>query len=277
MAVTTLKPPRTIVRRLIDPALRRRIAEAVEQLIVALDDTEDTDSDTQCDDDPIDDEPEPSLGSVDNAQNQSGWSAGGVEDMEGEHDGREPEVDDEPSLGSPDNIQTRATGPWAGPCARAGIWIARRTNARTVATTSPRWPRASRLPRIRGSTAFAIRTVRRSHPSRRATRNCARGSGRHEHERQRYRVDRVLRDHRAVQTGDSQVSRRHHGVVPRRWTSLRCRSGQRVRPANDPNRTAGAVLRLNINAGMGSPPAPPAGFLLGLLHLEIFGRLLAAV
>jgi hypothetical protein len=61
------------------------------------------------DDDPVEDgDPaEPSLGSgaVYELRTQEGWAAGGTKDLEGEHDGAEPEdehgddADDEPALG----------------------------------------------------------------------------------------------------------------------------------------------------------------------------------
>jgi hypothetical protein len=41
---------------------------------------------------------EPSLGSPEQV-NQESWSFGNRQDLEGEHDGAEPNVDDEPSLG----------------------------------------------------------------------------------------------------------------------------------------------------------------------------------
>lgn len=94
--ITRVRPARIVTRRKLDPALRERIAEAVEQLIATLDATEDTDTDTAADDLPCDgdDDAEPSLGSVDNFTNQEKWSAGADHDpdREGdEHDGCEPE------------------------------------------------------------------------------------------------------------------------------------------------------------------------------------------
>ena len=90
--------------RKIDAALRARIEKAVEQLIETLDAMEDTDEDAAADDVPCDeDELESNLGWT-TAANQdlalarttSHW----IEDMEDEHDGREPDNDEEPSLGS---------------------------------------------------------------------------------------------------------------------------------------------------------------------------------
>jgi hypothetical protein len=100
-------PPQFRKRRALDAKLRARIEAAVEKLIETLDAAEDTDQDKANDDDPIDDdEREPSLGSTDNARDQThsappgGWD----EDCEGdEHDGREPDVDDEEDDPSEDN------------------------------------------------------------------------------------------------------------------------------------------------------------------------------
>jgi hypothetical protein len=85
-------------------------------LIEALDATEDTDQDKANDDDPIDDdEREPSLGSTDNARNQTHWAPPGPsdEDREGdEHDGREPDVDDEEDDPGEDNGDSEPSLGW---------------------------------------------------------------------------------------------------------------------------------------------------------------------
>ncbi|MEA2949672.1 MAG: hypothetical protein QOI40_5002, partial [Alphaproteobacteria bacterium] len=48
---------------------------------------------------------EPSLGSIEShAGSQSGWAGGDSRDLEGEHDGAEPDEDGEPSLGSFDRM-----------------------------------------------------------------------------------------------------------------------------------------------------------------------------
>jgi hypothetical protein len=109
-------PPQFRKRRALDAKLRERIEAAVEKLIETLDATEDTDTDTQNDDYPIDDnELEPSLGSTDNARDQTKWAPPGSwnEDREGdEHDGREPDVDDEEDDPGEDNGDTEPSLGW---------------------------------------------------------------------------------------------------------------------------------------------------------------------
>jgi hypothetical protein len=85
--------------RKLNAARRRRIEEAVERMIQALDEIDG------------DDDLEPSLGSSethpspgfyyttnDRSDHQEGWSRGRRDDREEEHDGREPDVDDEPGV-----------------------------------------------------------------------------------------------------------------------------------------------------------------------------------
>jgi hypothetical protein len=82
-------------------AIRKEAAHEIERLIALLDrlDAPGTDLEPDEDDEPQGDE-EPSLGSVDNAANQEKWAPSGSYglrdiDLEEQHDGREPDVDDE--------------------------------------------------------------------------------------------------------------------------------------------------------------------------------------
>jgi hypothetical protein len=112
--------------------LRKEARDEIDRLLGFLDATEDTDTDTQCDDEQIDDcelEPslcgvevaaknmpedpigddcelddsdyEPSLGSgaVGVHNSQARWAMHGTDDLEDEHDGAEPSEDNEPSIG----------------------------------------------------------------------------------------------------------------------------------------------------------------------------------
>lgn len=124
--VKTLEPPTTIIRRQLDPALRQRIAEAVDHLIAALDASEDTDQDTAVDDEPIDDdELEPSLGFVEQINQDKNRSVTSTEvdleydeaDFEGDPDAdqegdgdcdAEDNGDAEPSLVSADGSRLLA-------------------------------------------------------------------------------------------------------------------------------------------------------------------------
>jgi hypothetical protein len=91
-------------------AIRKEAAQEIERLIALLDRLDpDPDHEEQGDNDADLSEEEPSIGSVDNFTNQEKWSAGGITsepDLEGEHDGREPDDepedggDHEPSLGA---------------------------------------------------------------------------------------------------------------------------------------------------------------------------------
>ncbi len=79
----------------------RKEAEAdIERLLWFLDATE-IDPDLEPDSDPEpDQDSEPSLGSINPTitGSQSQWSFGSSDDLEHEHDGREPDVDQEPTL-----------------------------------------------------------------------------------------------------------------------------------------------------------------------------------
>lgn len=96
---------------------RKAVAAEVERLIEFLDRTDNCPDLEETDDaegDAADEEP--SLGSVDNFQDQTKWAAGGNNakfdvDRESEHDGSEPSEDSEPSLGSFDRMmdQTKST------------------------------------------------------------------------------------------------------------------------------------------------------------------------
>lgn len=84
-----------------DP-LRQRLEGAIERLealaraiIHNLDLLEDQDLEPDTDRE-LDDDAEPSLGSLD-AVNQRAWAMGGTLDSEWEHDGREPDVEGEPN------------------------------------------------------------------------------------------------------------------------------------------------------------------------------------
>jgi hypothetical protein len=84
------------------PSMRRLIEDAVESLLLLLDEI-DGDADIEEDDSPEDvGDAEPSLGApeVGYLCSQTRWAQGRGDDLEDEHDGREPDVDDEPSLGS---------------------------------------------------------------------------------------------------------------------------------------------------------------------------------
>ena len=68
---------------LFTPGMRRLIADAIESLILLLDE--------------IDGDAEPSLGATHSMDQRRAWQATiGETDAEQEHDGREPEADDEP-------------------------------------------------------------------------------------------------------------------------------------------------------------------------------------
>jgi hypothetical protein len=84
------------------PSMRSLIEDAVESLLLLLDEI-DGDADIEEDDPPEDaGDAEPSLGAPGPAYfaSQTHWAQGRGDDLEDEHDGREPDVDDEPSLGS---------------------------------------------------------------------------------------------------------------------------------------------------------------------------------
>jgi hypothetical protein len=84
------------------PAMRRLIEDTVESLLLLLDEI-DGDADIEEDDPPEDaGDAEASLGApeVGYLRSQTRWAQGRGDDLEDEHDGREPDVDDEPSLGS---------------------------------------------------------------------------------------------------------------------------------------------------------------------------------
>ena len=73
--------------------LRKEAAAEIDRLISFLDETS-GDPDLEPDHDAEPDADEPSLGSI-NAINQLRWSAGSADDLEREHDGREPDADRE--------------------------------------------------------------------------------------------------------------------------------------------------------------------------------------
>jgi hypothetical protein len=90
------------------PSMRSLIEDAVESLLLLLDEI-DGDADIEMDDPPEEDDPaedggdggEPSLGWTGNGRGHPEIAMRGYDDdREDEHDGREPDVDDEPSLGS---------------------------------------------------------------------------------------------------------------------------------------------------------------------------------
>jgi hypothetical protein len=122
--------------------LRAEAAAEVDRLLAFLDATE-LDADLEAQGDELDSGPEddaedgaddePSLGSIERhpseysagpdngvvngAGHERGWSDGGLDDREDEHDGSEPDVDDEPSLGSFEAMANqadawRADNPW---------------------------------------------------------------------------------------------------------------------------------------------------------------------
>src|SRR5208337_4419476 len=83
------------------PNMRRLIADAIESLILLLDEIDgdadfEADEPAEEDDEPEDDGlAEPSLGSIGGTMTSSGksqtyWACGGALDLEDEHDGREP-------------------------------------------------------------------------------------------------------------------------------------------------------------------------------------------
>jgi hypothetical protein len=98
-------------RRAIEAEIQAHL-DTVEGLIAALDEIDgDETLEDGADEEPETDteldtaDAEPSLGSLTScalwgaAADQRGWAAGGTEDLEDEHDGRESGEDDEPSLG----------------------------------------------------------------------------------------------------------------------------------------------------------------------------------
>lgn len=99
--------------------LRKEAQDEIERLLAFLDSIDDCDEDSAVDDAPCDTygqdeehggDDEPSLGSCTNGEtsNQECWGATASDDLEDEHDGREPEdehgdnADMEPSLGWPE-------------------------------------------------------------------------------------------------------------------------------------------------------------------------------
>lgn len=91
------------------PAMRGLIEDAVESLLLLLDEI-DGDADFEEDDPLEEDDPaedigdaEPSLGGLGAGSgyfDQAGWAQGARDDREDEHDGREPDEDGEPTLGA---------------------------------------------------------------------------------------------------------------------------------------------------------------------------------
>lgn len=85
--------------------IRREASAEIDRLIALLDRiSPDSDLEENGDNDADDSADEPSLGSIDNFIDQTKWAAGGFNtthdvDREGEHDGREPDVDEELSMG----------------------------------------------------------------------------------------------------------------------------------------------------------------------------------
>jgi len=68
-----------------EPDLRTLLSTTIE-LLIAICDQIDGDTDMEPDADlELEPDHEPSLGSIDDCMNQYGWSRGGTDDMEGEH------------------------------------------------------------------------------------------------------------------------------------------------------------------------------------------------
>jgi hypothetical protein len=100
---TTIERPRARkprALRKITAAQRRRIEEAVERMIAALDEIDATAEDLEPSLGSSETHPSPYYTTNDASDHQEGWSRGRRDDREEEHDGAEPDVEDEPSLGS---------------------------------------------------------------------------------------------------------------------------------------------------------------------------------
>jgi hypothetical protein len=129
--------------------LRARAADEINRLLEFIDAVDDTDVDSQCDDDPLDDaDAEDSLGFLehhpttwsgngrDRSGNQERLRAGSAGDFEDEHDDREPGEDDEPSLAMMSNRWKRTPATTShrlgGPrhSHRASVTRGRRPNSR---------------------------------------------------------------------------------------------------------------------------------------------------
>lgn len=101
-------------------AVFERGVEALLDLLNFLDLTSDDEEGSDCEPE----EDEPSLGFFDSRLNQAECYAGGAQDLEDEHDGREPDADGEPTLGSTEGVDQE--GAWtvdpkaAGPIASDG-------------------------------------------------------------------------------------------------------------------------------------------------------------